>query len=86
MIIPRLPEATSSIDVTITVGKKLRPYFTEWYQRTKLDGESPQNFVNRILKEQALSYYLRAAAGQIIDSHAAAVSADATIFESEVLD
>lgn len=55
--IPRLPPATSSIDITFTVNETLRPYLTEFYQATKLDGETPDQFVLRLLKNSAKGWY-----------------------------
>jgi len=56
-MIPRLPPATTELTVSITVNEKLRPYFTEWYQRRKIDGETPTNFALRILKQAAMADY-----------------------------
>ena len=58
MAIPRLPESASSIDVTITVNKKLRPYFEIWFQKKKNPGETPEQFALRVLKASALKDYV----------------------------
>ena len=58
MPVPRLPEATSSIDVTITVNKKLRPYFEIWFQKKRKAGETPAQFALRVLKANALKDYI----------------------------
>ena len=56
--IPRLPPANNPIDVTITVGVKLRPYFTEWYQAEKLNGEAPEQFTLRMMKGLSAQWYI----------------------------
>jgi len=85
-MIPRLPPADQSIDVTITVGKNLRPYFTFWYQRMKKDGESPQHFALRILKESALDDYIQLQASALINQTNNDVQTDIPIFTDEVQD
>jgi len=57
MSIPRLAPSANSLDVTVTVNEKLRPYFTQWFQATKNDGETPEQFTMRVLKGQALNFY-----------------------------
>jgi len=58
MTIARLAPHANDLTVTLTVTKALRPYFTEWYQATKQDGDTPETFVMRIMKAQAASYYI----------------------------
>lgn len=91
MTIRRLPPADKSLDVTITVNKNLLPYFTQWYQRKKLDGEKPKAFALRILKSSAISDYLsdmgKAEINQIEEKKAIAIEAlhtDASTLQSEV--
>lgn len=57
-MITRLPEAGEGKVITITVSKKLLPYLTEWFQDTKQDGETPEDFVLRLMKEQTKEYYI----------------------------
>jgi len=58
MPIPRLPKATNSLDVTITVNKKLLPYFQVWFQKKREPGETPEQFALRALKGAALGDYI----------------------------
>lgn len=59
MPIPRLAPATSPLDINITINTKLRPYLTQWYQDTKLEDETPEEFILRHLKGIAVNYYSR---------------------------
>jgi len=58
MPIPRLPADTNDLDLNITINKRLRPYLTYWYTRKKEAGETPEQFVIRALKTNALNDYL----------------------------
>lgn len=68
MALPRLQPDENDLDITFTVSAALRPYLTKWYQETKLDGESVQDFVLRILKEQAKNDYIAKQGKQELDS------------------
>ena len=57
-LLPRLPADAEDTTVTITVNKKLAPYYREWFQNTKEAGESPSDFVIRILKPLVIHWYL----------------------------
>ena len=67
MAIPRLAPSANPIDVIITVNVKLRPYFEIWFQRKKLDGETPQQFGLRVLKNAAINDYLADTAKTEVD-------------------
>lgn len=58
MAIIRLPPAQNDFNLSITINKHQRPYFTEWYQAEKLDNETPEQFSFRILGESFLQYHL----------------------------
>ena len=57
MPIARLAPATNSIDITFTVSKELRPYLTAFYAATKKTGETPDDFVLRLLKKSARQWH-----------------------------
>ena len=84
MIIPRLPPASSSINVAITVNERLRPYFTEWFNKTKKVGESPDDFALRRLKESALLDYIKFHERQIENSLDESLTEDSNVLRSEV--
>ncbi|NIR25858.1 MAG: hypothetical protein GWN77_02620 [Gammaproteobacteria bacterium] len=86
MTIPRLPPDSSSIDVTITVNERLRPYFTAWYQKFKEEGESPQKFALRNLKEAALDDYIALESGKIRKAMNEDLAADTAALLGEVND
>lgn len=57
MPIPRLSPASSDLTISVTVKKRLRPYFTAWYQADKLTDETPEEFIIRQLKINAMQWY-----------------------------
>jgi hypothetical protein len=91
MAIPRLPEAASDFVLTVTIPKKLRPYFEHWYQATKKPGDTPESFAFRLLKQSAVrayaTPYVQADIKQVeADKQAAAeaVGQDLSALEGEV--
>ena len=58
MAFTRLAAATADLTVNIVITKKLKPYFTLWYNATKITGDTPAKFALRMLKEKAQNYYL----------------------------
>ena len=68
MAIPRLPESASPFVVEITVNVRLRPYFEIWFQREKLDGETPEQFALRMLKMAAMNDYYADVAKPAVDT------------------
>jgi len=91
MAISRLPAAANNIDVTVTVNRRLRPYFAVWYQRKKLDGETPEQFALRILKMAAMRDHLADQAKAEVDAVEAtketamqALRDDAALIQTEV--
>ena len=58
MTIPRLPPATDPVDVNLHVNANLVPYFTQFYLDTKLDGDTPEQFLLRVMKRQVVDHYL----------------------------
>ncbi len=57
-MIPRLPEDANDLSITITINKKLRPYFELIFTRKKLPGETKEQFGLRLWKIAALNDYL----------------------------
>jgi len=58
MALPRLAPSAQPLDVTITVNERLRPYFTQWFQDEKQEGETPENFAIRQMKKLAMRSYI----------------------------
>jgi len=84
MPIPRLPEAAQAFTVEITVNTRLRPYFEIWYQRTKQDGETPEQFALRVLKTAALNDYIKSNIKTETDAIAAAKVAAETALNNDI--
>ena len=91
MAITRLAPHANSLDVNITINEQLRPYFTQWYQATKIDGDTPESFALRYLKEDAMKFFLQTAVKSDIDAVESAkqtamdaITADVTTLRSEV--
>lgn len=84
MIIPRLPPANNPLNVTITVNERLRPYFTVWFQRFKLENETPEQFALRKLKEVAMDDYIRSEAAKIQNDTNTEMVNDIQVINSEV--
>ena len=57
MTIPRLPQADNSLSVNLFVSPKLAPYFLQFYRDAKLDGDTPESFLLRVMKKSALDHY-----------------------------
>lgn len=57
MSIPRLDPSSNDLTISITVNKRLRPYFTNWYQADKLENDTPEEFIIRQLKINAMQWY-----------------------------
>ena len=58
MTIPRLPPAIDQVDVNLHVNVNLVPYFTKFYQDTKLEGDTPEVFLLRVMKKQVVDHFL----------------------------
>ena len=58
MTIPRLPPAADPLDVNLHVNVNLTPYFTQFYQETKLPDDTPEIFLLRVTKRLAVDHYL----------------------------
>lgn len=58
MTIPRLPPAADPVDVNLHVNVNLVPYFTKFYQDTKLEGDTPEMFLLRVTKKLVVDHYL----------------------------
>ena len=91
MTIPRLPPAADPLDVNLHVNVNLTPYFTQFYQDTKLDGDTPEQFLLRVMKRQVVDHYLtnylRVALKEQEDLNKAAIdaiNADADAISGEV--
>jgi len=91
MTIPRLAPSAEPLTVPIEINEKLLPYFQVWYQRKKLDAESPSQFAIRYLKQSALSDYLadigKAEADKIEEAKQTSINdlnADAAVLQGEV--
>ena len=91
MTIPRLPPATDPVDVNLHVNINLVPYFTQFYHDTKLDGDTPEQFLLRVMKRQVIDHcltnYLRIALKEQEDLNKAAIdaiNADADAISGEV--
>ena len=54
---PRLAPSDNPITVDVTVSAKLRPYFTEWYQASKKEDDTPSSFLLDLMKREAVRYY-----------------------------
>ena len=91
MTIPRLPPATDPVDVNLHINVNLVPYFTQFYLDAKLDGDTPEIFLLRVMKRSAVNHYLLnrerdALADQEVLNQAAidAIMADANNINTEV--
>ena len=91
MPIPRLAPSAEPFVTEITVNINLRPYFEIWFQRKKLDGETPPQFALRMLKNAAMNDYLADTAKSEVDSieqdkvdAMTALQADANSLSTEV--
>lgn len=60
MALPRLAPSANDFTVSITVNKKLRPYFEIWFNKQKESGETPEKFALRMLKTAALNDHIQA--------------------------
>jgi len=91
MAIPSLAPSARPFIVEVTVNVKLRPYFEIWFQRKKLDGETPEKFALRMLKNAAMNDYLADVAKSEVDGieqakadSLTALQADADSMNTEV--
>lgn len=88
-MIPRLPP-TTPVDLTVTIGAKLRPYLTAWYQALKLPAETPETFLLRVVKEQTKLWWIAEASAVHTNEMVAVMEAeqedqaDIPTFESEL--
>jgi len=57
MNIPRLPPAANPVDINLHVNVKLVPYFTKFYQDTKLTEDTPETFLLRVMKKLVIDHY-----------------------------
>ena len=58
MTIPRLPPAENPLDVNLHVNVNLAPYFIKFYQDTKLEGDTPESFLLRVMKKQVVDHFI----------------------------
>jgi hypothetical protein len=49
---------TTQLQLTVTIPAWLRPYFTDCYNDHKKNGESEEDYILRIIGNEALSYRL----------------------------
>ena len=84
-MIPRLPESANSLDITITINKRLRPYFEIWYQRKKESGEAPEQFALRFLKLAALNDYVGSNVKTEADAIESATAAAKTALQDDIV-
>jgi hypothetical protein len=74
---PRLPPSTSADTINITMGEKMVPYLTAWYQDKRKAGESKSSFIERALRKQVQAYWIETY-GQ------SSLAADAALLSSEM--
>ena len=91
MALPRLVQSANDFTLTITVNKRLRPYFEVWFQQAKEAGDTPEKFALRAMKTAALNHHIQAnikveqdAIEQAKIDASDAVNADITAFSTEV--
>jgi hypothetical protein len=51
-----LPPASQPINVNITIGVNAAPYFTQWFADNKLPGETPGEFLVRMIGPSVVDY------------------------------
>ena len=59
-----LPADTQDLSVTFIVPKELRPYLTKFYQATKRDGDTVDDYLLRMVVQQAVSYFSQEKIGE----------------------
>lgn len=64
-----LPPSAQPRDVSFQVPADLDPYLVYWYQETKLDGESVNDFLLRRLGRPALEYRYHKLQGDLGDEY-----------------
>ena len=79
MAILNLPDASSDRVVNVTIPKEYDSYFVDWYQDTKKDGETPEQFALRLLGVQALYNYRNKRVGELSQINSA--TADGAVDE-----
>ena len=89
--IPRLPASAQPLDVTFTINVNLRPYLTAWFNATKRDGETVEEFVLRKLKNSAANWYISKEVPSIVqqleqdrNAEIEEVGNDSSAFKSEL--
>ena len=90
MTIERLPP-TTALSVLLDVNANLAPYFTKFYQDTKLAGDTPEVFLLRVTKKMVVDHYLlnhvrneTEAHRLVYDNAITALMADADLIDTEV--
>jgi hypothetical protein len=76
MAVTRQPPAANDFSVTLTINKGVVPYYQDFYNAFKQEGESPEDFIERNLKEQVINYHLNVANNEL--------GADANTFREEI--
>jgi len=84
-LLERLPADAEDTQITITVNRRLAPYYRAWFQAKKQDGDNPSKFVVRLLKPLVINWYMEDT-NAVIQLNNAETFADANALSEEVDD